>query len=70
MNSQDKKITMYTEVINMAEKKNDVITFRTEEKIAKMIDEIGKDKEWSRSKVVEKICQEYYLNWINERGEK
>ena len=61
---------MYTEVMIMAEKKNDVITFRTEEKITKMIDEIGRDKEWSRSKVVEKICQEYYNNWINEKDRK
>lgn len=51
----------------MTEKKNDVITFRTEEKISRMIDEIGKEREWSRSKVVEKICQEYYNEWITKK---
>lgn len=68
MKSQDAKITMYTEVIKMSEKKINVITFRTNDKITKMLDEIGQEKEWSRSKVVEKICQEYYLQWI-KRGE-
>lgn len=54
----------------MTEKKIEVITFRTETKILEMIDEIGKEKEWSRSKVVEKICQEYYLQWIEGEGNK
>ena len=58
---------MYTEVIIMAEKKTEVITFRTDTQITKMLDEIGKQKEWSKSKVVEKICQEYYNHWIQGR---
>lgn len=52
----------------MAEKKTEVITFRTDTQITKMLDEIGQLKEWSRSKVVEKICQEYYNNWIQGRA--
>lgn len=51
----------------MAEKKTEVITFRTNTQITKMLDEIGQQKEWSRSKVVEKICQEYYNHWIQGR---
>lgn len=47
----------------MNEKKTIVITFRTDSKIAKMIDEISEEREWSRSKTVEKICQEYYQQW-------
>lgn len=51
------------------EKKNIVITFRTTDTITIMLDEIGKEKEWSRSKVVEKICQEYYKKWITKKIE-
>lgn len=54
----------------MADKKTDVITFRTDAKITKMLDEIGVEKEWSRSKVVEKICQEYYQHWVQKGREE
>ena len=52
MKSQDTKNTMYTEVIRMKEKKNVVITFRTDEKTKKELDEMAKAREWSISQVV------------------
>ena len=51
----------------MAEKKTEIITFRTDATISAMIDEIRAEKEWSRSKMVEKILQDYYLKWKEER---
>lgn len=48
-------------------KKTDVITFRTTEEVTKMIDAIATEKEWSRSKVVEKICIEYFENWKEKK---
>lgn len=59
---------MYTEVKAMAEKKTEVITFRTDATISEMLDELRSEKEWSRSKMVEKILQEYYLKWKEEKG--
>lgn len=59
---------MYTEVKAMAEKKTEVITFRTDPKISEMLDELRSEKEWSRSKMVEKILQEYYLKWKEGKG--
>ena len=61
MKSQDTKNTMYTEVIRMKEKKNVVITFRTDEKTKKELDEMAKAREWSISQVVEKICKEHFM---------
>lgn len=54
----------------MAEKKTEVITFRTDPTISEMLDELRSEKEWSRSKMVEKILQEYYLKWKEEKGGK
>lgn len=44
----------------MYEKKNIVITFRLTESLKKEIDKIAREKEWSTSKVVEKIITEYF----------
>lgn len=41
-------------------KKTEVITFRTNENIKAELDQIAKEKEWSVSQVVEKICREYF----------
>lgn len=41
-------------------KKTEVITFRTNEEIKAELDRIAKEKEWSVSQVVEKICREYF----------
>ena len=45
----------------MKEKKNVVITFRTDEKTKKELDEMAKAREWSISQVVEKICKEHFM---------
>lgn len=43
----------------MKEKKTVVITFRTDPRIKEDLDKISREKEWSISQVVEKICREY-----------
>lgn len=42
------------------EKKDSVITFRTSKTIKKQLDKIAKEKEWTTSQMVEKICREYF----------
>ena len=49
----------------MEPKKTVVVTFRITEETKKQIDKFAKDKEWSVSKVVEKICTEFF----KEKGE-
>lgn len=49
----------------MEEKKAIVITFRVNRETKEQIDKMAKEKEWSVSKVVEKICKEYF----EKRGE-
>lgn len=44
----------------MKPKKQNVITFRTTDEIKSLIDKMAKEKEWSTSKVIEKICEEYF----------
>lgn len=40
-------------------KKSVVITFRTDEEVKKVLDEIAEEKEWSVSQVVDKLCRDY-----------
>lgn len=40
--------------------KNQVITFRVDEETKEKIDEMAKEKEWSISQVVERICRDYF----------
>lgn len=41
-------------------KKTEVITFRTDEKTKKLLNQMAEEKEWSIAQVVEKICKEYF----------
>ena len=60
MKCQDTKITMYTKEAEKMEKKDSVITFRTSKTIKEQLDKIAKEKEWTTSQMVEKICREYF----------
>lgn len=49
-------------------KKTEVITFRTNEEVKTELDRIAKEKEWSVSQVVEKICKEYFKKKKEEQN--
>lgn len=46
----------------MKPKKINVITFRVNDNIKEKINLMAEQKEWSISKVIEKICEEYFKN--------
>lgn len=50
----------------MKDKKNVVITFRTDEQVKRMLDKMAAEKEWSVSQVVEKICREFFKDQAGE----
>ncbi len=44
------------------EKKNEVITFRTDSETKKKLNQIATEKEWSIAQVVNKICKEHFAD--------
>lgn len=44
----------------MKPKKQNVITFRVTDEMKEKIEKIAAEKEWSISKVIEKICEEHF----------